>query len=442
MRSGFTSRRRFLQSTAVSSFGLLMTGHRAFSQAGTTTANDKLNIGVIGVANQGGYNLSNVSSQNIVALCDVDDKFLNAAAQKHPGAKTYNDFRKLLDQQGIDAVVVATPDHTHAVATMAALKSGRDVYCEKPLTHTISECRLVTETARKLKRVTQIGTQIHAGGNYRRVVELIQSGAIGKVRDVHVWVAATYGGKDWPKESSPVPENLHYDLWLGPVPEKPYSKEWVPFAWRNWWAFGGGALADFGCHFMDLPFWALDLKYPLSVEAEGPALHPDSTPPWLIVRYTYPQRKELPAVNLTWYHGGKRPEALLADIFPPKANEAKAPKQWPSGVLFLGEKGMVLSDYSNHMLLPEDQFAGFERPKPFIKDSIGHHKEWIEACKNRGTTTCQFDYSGPLTESALLGNVAFRVGRKLQWDPETLKAKNSGEADQYIQHVYRKGWSI
>jgi predicted dehydrogenase len=442
MKTGLSSRRKFLQATGTASFGLLMTGHRAFSQAGATAANDKLNIGVVGVANQGGYDLSNVSSQNIVALCDVDDKYLGAVAQKYPGAKTYNDFRKLLDQKGIDAVVVATPDHTHAVATMAALKSGRDVYCEKPLTRTISECRIVTETARKLKRVTQIGTQIHAGNNYRRVVELVESGAIGKVRDVHVWVAATYGGKDKPKEPSPVPENLHYDLWLGPIPEQPYSKEWVPFAWRNWWAFGGGALADFGCHFMDLPFWALDLKYPLTAEAEGPPVHPDSTPPWLIVRYAFPERKELPPVNLTWYHGGKRPEKLLSEILPPKKEGEKEKRQWVSGVLFIGEKGMVLSDYSNHVLLPEKDFAGFERPKPFIPDSIGHHKEWIEACKHRGTTTCRFDYSGPLTETALLGNVAYRTGKKLEWDAKGLKAKNAPEAKQYIQHVYRKGWKI
>jgi hypothetical protein len=337
--------------------------------------------------------------------------------------------------------VVATPDHTHAVASMAALKSGRHLYCEKPLTHTISECRLVTDTARKLKRVTQIGTQIHAGTNYRRVVELVQSNAIGKVRDVHVWVNATYGGKDLPKENPPVPANLHYDLWLGPVPEVAYNPQWVPFGWRNWWAFGGGALADFGCHFMDLPHWALNLKYPLTVEAEGPAVHPHSPPPWLIARYTYPERNDLPPVKLTWYHGGKRPEKLLAQLLPiPKAGEK--PKSWVSGVLFVGEKGNLLADYGSHILLPEKDFVDFKRPEPFIKNSIGHHKEWLEACKNGGSTTCQFDYSGPLTEAALLGNVAYRTGKKLEWDPVALKATNCPEADQYIQHVYRKGWSI
>jgi predicted dehydrogenase len=436
-----TNRRKFIQTAGVASFSLLMTGHRAFSQAGKTTANNKLNIGLIGVANQGKFSLDNVASQNIVALCDVDDKYLTATAAKFPSAKTYNDFRKLLDQGGMDAIVVATPDHTHAVASIAALKSGHHLYCEKPLTRTVSECRIVTDTARKLKRVTQIGTQIHAGNNYRRVVELVRSGAIGKVREVHVWVNATYGGKNLPTATPPVPANLHYDLWLGPVEERAYSPEWVPFAWRNWWAFGGGALADFGCHFMDLPFWALQLKYPLTIEAQGPAVHADSPPPWLIVRYTYPERGELPPVDLTWYHGGKRPEQLLSQILPPP-KDGKKPASWPSGVLFVGEKGMVLSDYGNHVLLPEKDFADFKRPEPFIKNSIGHHNEWLEACRTGGTTTCQFDYSGPLTEAALLGNVAFRVGRKLEWDPANLQAKNCPEAQPYIQHIYRKGWSI
>jgi predicted dehydrogenase len=319
------------------------------------------------------------------------------------------------------------------VAAVAALRSGRHVYCEKPLARTISEARIITETARKLNRVTQIGTQIHAGSNYRRVVELVQSGAIGAVREVHVWVAATYGGMELPKETVPVPANIHYDLWLGPVEYRPYSPEYVPFKWRNWWAFGGGALADFGCHFMDLPHWALGLSHPVTVEpVEGPPVHPESTPPWLIVRYEYPARGEKPPVRLTWYHGGKQPTLLSTE------QSAK----WKSGVLFVGEKGQLLADYGRHALLPEKDFADFKPPAPFIKDSIGHHKEWIEACKAGGQTTCQFDYSGPLTEAALLGNVAYRVGRKLEWDWKQLKATNCAEAGQYLQHHYRKGWRI
>ncbi|MBI3850858.1 MAG: Gfo/Idh/MocA family oxidoreductase [Verrucomicrobia bacterium] len=428
-------RRQFIKHTSLTAAGLWLAGGRFFSAKGSP--NEKLDIGFIGVANRAGDDLNEVAreidSVNVAALCDIDDNFLAKAKAKYPGAKTYNDFRRLLDHKGLDAIVVGTPDHTHAVATVAALRSGRHVYCEKPLTHTVSEARIVAEAARKRKRVTQIGTQIHAGTNYRRVVELIQRDAIGPVNEVHVWVAATYGGMERPKETPPVPPNVHYDLWLGPVAYRPYSPEYLPFKWRNWWAFGGGALADFGCHYMDLPHWALELRHPLTVEVvDGPPVHPESTPPWLIVRYEYPSRGGKPPVKLTWYHGGKKPELLAPDVT----------AKWNSGVLFIGSKGMLLSDYNRHQLLPEKDFAGFVPPQPFIPNSIGHHKEWVEACKTGGPTTCNFDYSGALTEAALLGNAAYRVGQKLQWDAKTLKATNCPEADQFIQHHYRRGWRI
>jgi predicted dehydrogenase len=245
------NRRQFIKGATTASAGAWLFSIEAHARK--ISPNEKLNIGVIGTANRAGDDLREVSSENIVALCDIDDKFLAVAAAKYPGTKKYNDFRRLLDQKNLDAIVVGTPDHTHAVAVVAALQSGRHVYCEKPLARTISEARIIAETARKHKRVTQIGTQIHAGTNYRRVVELVQSGAIGPVREAHVWVSATYGGMDRPKETPPIPANVHYDLWLGPVEYRPYSPEYVPFKWRNWWAFGGGALADFGCHYMDLP---------------------------------------------------------------------------------------------------------------------------------------------------------------------------------------------
>jgi predicted dehydrogenase len=429
------TRRQFLAKTALGATSLFVAG-LAPLRARAGSANDKLNIAMVGVANQAAYNLSNVSTENIVALCDVDDTFLAAAAQKYPGAKTYNDFRRLLDQKGIDAVVVATPDHTHAVAAVAALNSGRHVYCEKPLTHTVSECRAVMEAARRHKRVTQIGTQIHAGTNYRRVVELVQGGAIGSIAEVHVWVNVTYGyGKDRPKETPPVPAPLHYDLWLGPVNYLPYSPEYLPMTWRNWWAFGGGTAADFGCHYTDLPHWALELRTPLSVEVvEGPPVHPESVPPWLVLAYQYPARGAQPPVKLTWYHGGRQPAS--ATLSPDLA------AQWKSGVLFVGTKGQLLSDYTRHALLPEKDFAGFVRPPPTIPDSIGHHAEWIKACKDGGVTTCNFDYSGALTESVLLGNVAYRVGQKIEWDSAHLWAKNCRAADEYIHHHYRKGWKL
>jgi len=434
------NRREFIHRASLSAAALGLAGCQTSPRK--ASANDKLNLGIIGVANQGNYNMTNVAGENIVALCDVDDNYLARAAQRFPQAKTYHDFRRLLDQKDIDAVVIATPDHTHAVATATALRSGRHVYCEKPLTRTISECRIVTELARRQKRITQIGTQIHSGENYHRVVALIREGAIGPVNEVHVWVNATYGGKDAPKDTPPVPANLHYDLWLGPVAPRPYHPEYVPRNWRHWWAFGGGALADFGCHFMDLPHWALDLRPPLSAGViDGPPVHRESTPPWLVVRYEYPaspvarpggaveMKKPL---KLTWYHGGRKP-ALL-----PSAIAA----QWDSGVLFLGEKGMLLADYPRHVVMREPDFKDYAAPQPIQSDYTRHHRNWIQAIKTGKPAPSDFACSGPLTEAALLGNVAYRAGCKLEWDSKNLRAKNCPAAEEFIHHHYRAGWKL
>lgn len=426
------NRRKFIFDLGATAAGLTLAGCATTRVSRKISPNEKLNIGMIGTANRAHEDLAGVKSENIVALCDIDDTYLAKAATEFPGAKTYNDFRQLLDRNDLDAVVVATPDHTHAVAAVAALKSGRHVYCEKPLARTISEVRAITDAAKKYNRVTQIGTQIHAQRNYRNVVELIQSNAIGEVKEVHVWVDVTYGGIKKPTEFPPVPAHLHYDLWLGPVEPWPYSPQWVPFKWRNWWQFGGGALGDFGCHYMDLPHWALGLSHALSAETDGPPADPDSPPPWLIVRYMHPARKPggqpLP---LTWYHGGRQPSP---DILAPDLA-----KKWKSGVLFIGDNGRLISDYNKHQLLPEKPDF---KPTVHIPDSIGHHKEWIEACKTGGKTTCSFDYSGPLTETALLGNAAHRAGQKLEWNAARLKVTNTHAADQYIQHHYRKGWTL
>ncbi len=427
-----TSRRRFLASSTMILVGGTFLNLNPRVQARRVSPNDKLNIGVVGVANQGRYNLDNVSSQNIVALCDVDANFLNEAAAKHPKAQKYRDFRRLIDQKEIDAIVVATPDHTHAVITSAVLKSGRHAYCEKPLTHTLSEARYITRLAAKQKLVTQIGTQIHAGSNYRRVVELIRSGVIGPVKEVHVWVGSSYGNVKRPTETPPEPATLDYDLWVGPVEKRPYHPDYLPFKWRNWWAFGGGSLADFGCHFMDLPHWALDLRHPVSAVADGPTRDSESTPTALTVKYKYPARDKQPAVDLTWYHGGRKPARLEPDLA----------AKWGNGVLFIGSKGQLISDYSRNQLLPEKDFTGFVPPTKSIPESIGHHAEWILACKTGGKTTCSFDYSGPLTEAALLGNLAYRVGEPIDWDSSRQKARGNSAADALIQHHYRKGWKL
>jgi len=420
------SRRQFLQSTAAGATGLLLAADKK------EPASERLQVGVIGIAGQGEYNLNQLAPHaTIAALCDVDENRTGKARDRFPEARFYTDYRKLIDQKGLDAVLIATPDHMHAFPTLAALQAGLHVYCEKPLTHTVQEARLVAETAAKQKRVTQMGTQIHAGTNYRRVVEIVQSGAIGPVKEVHVWCGASYGGIDRSREGPGAPKGLHYDLWLGPAPERPYHEEHLHFKWRRWWDFGGGALADMACHHVDLPFWALGLRHPTKVSAEGSPLHADSCAKWLIVKYEFPARDKQPPVKLTWYDGGKRP-ALF--------DEGKLPK-WGDGSLMIGEKGMILSGYGAYKLLPEKDFEGFVPPKPSIADSKGHHREWVEACKQGGTTTCNFDYSGALTEAVLLGNVSYRLGKPLTWDGAALKA-NEADADRFIRKTYRKGWEL
>jgi len=277
-----------------------------------------------------------------------------------------------------------------------------------------------------------MGTQIHAGDNYRRVVELVQSGAIGQVKECHVWCEKSLANSERPTETPPIPRYLHWDLWLGPAPARPYHPEYLPKTWRHWWDFGEGILGDMACHYVDLAFWALKLRYPLTIEAEGPPVHPETTPAWLIVRYEFPARLDLPPLQLTWYDGGKRP-ALV--------EQGKTPN-WRNGVLFVGEKGMLIADYDRRKLLPEDQFAGFVPPAPSIPKSGGHHLEWLQACKTGSPTTCNFGYASALTETVLLGVVAYRTGHKLDWDSASLKARNSRQAMNYLHTEYRKGWKL
>jgi hypothetical protein len=441
-----STRRQFLKSAGVASASVVL-GFPALVRA--RSPNEKLNLAIIGCGGRGAANLAEVSGENIISLCDVNERNLEAAATRFPQARKHIDFRKLYDDaKDIDAVVVSCAEHAHAVATLPGLKLGKHVYCEKPLTHSVWEARVITEAAHAAKVATQMGTQIHAGSNFRRVVELLQTGAVGPVTEAHVWVGRAWGlqseeaakrNKDIvsvtgrPKEASPIPPGLHWDLWLGPAPARPFHEVYFPGPkWYRWWDFGGGTMSDLGSHWNDLPFWALKLKYPLSIEASGPAPHPEIAPASMTARYQYGARGDLPAVQLTWYQGEEKP-ALW--------REGKIPK-WDSGVLFVGARGMLLSDYGKHLLLPEGQFKDFKRPEPFIPDSLGHHKEWLHACKTGAPTTCPFDYSGPLTEANHLGNVAYRVGKKLLWDSAKLRAGNAPEAAPLIRREYRKGWTL
>lgn len=428
-------RRKFLRHLGYAGIGIWAFKSRpAWPQA--AAPNERLNIAGIGVGGRGFDNVLGCQSENIVALCDVDEKRAGPAFERFPAAKRFRDFRRLFDEMAgqIDAVVVSTPDHTHAPAAAIAMALGKHCYCEKPLTHSVYESRYLTELAARKKVATQLGTQIHAGDNYRRVVELVKSGAIGPVSEVHVWFSGGIGGQDRPKETPPVPPGLDWDLWLGPAPERPYHPVYVPGGWRAWWDFGNGTLGDFGCHYMDLAFWALDLSHPVRVAASSPLKpHPETTPPVLTVVYEFPARGDLPPVKLTWYHGGGNR---------PTVPELKDPNRWPNAVLFVGTKGKLIADYGNHQLLPEEAFKDFRRPEPFIPPSVGHHREWIEACKTGQKTTCDFSYSGPLTEAVLLGNVSFRAQSELEWDWKALKATNCPAADEFIRRPYRKGWTL
>lgn len=432
-----TNRRSFIKRTAATTLAAASAIHFPFI-ARAQSPNSKLNLVSVGVNGRAAENLKGVSTENIIAFADVDSNSLERALKLYPGARTYRDFRMMLEREGdkIDGVVVSTPDHTHAVAASMALRMGKPLYCEKPLTHTVEEARVLQRLARENKCVTQMGTQIHAGNNYRRVVELIQSGAIGEVRDVHVWVnvGSSYSGGVY--KPIPVPATLDWDLWQGPAFERPYSEGVHPFSWRQFWNYGNGRLGDFGCHFMDLVHWALDLKHPETVEAKGPPVDSFSTPEWLNVDYHYPSREGQPPVHLTW-HGAGKPKQL-ADL---KDAEGK-PIDWASGQLFIGSKGMIVSNYGQHMLLPTDQYKDFTRPDQFIPNSIGHHAEWINAIKNGGTTTCNFDYSGPLTEAVLLGIVAYKSGERLEYNSKNGTVKNASRATALLHKEYRSGWSL
>ncbi len=396
--------------------------------------NEKLNIGVIGTSGRALGNIEGVEGENIVAVCDVDSNLLGVASERFPKAKTYSDFRKLIEAGGLDAVVISTADHTHAPAAAMALRMGKHVYCEKPLTHSVFEARTLARLAAEAKAATQMGTQIHATSNYRRVVELIRSGAIGPVRSVNVWLdGAKWAGGERPTETVAVPSTLDWDCWIGPAPMRPYHPTYQPANWRRWWDFGNGTLGDMACHFMDLPFWALDLRHPSTVESPGGPGHPETTPVGQLVRWTFPARGDRPAVEFTWKDGQKsRPEVLA---------EHKV-RGFGSGVLFTGDKGMLVADYDRRVLLPESEFRDFHAPEKSIPESIGHHAEWIAACKDGRPTTCNFDYSGALTEAVLLGNVAFRVGRKLEWDAAKLQAVGCPEAENFLHREYRKGWTL
>lgn len=433
------TRRQFMRSGLAA--GALACWPRGILHAASPS--ERLHVGFIGAGGRGSNNLQEISrfAADVVALCDVDAAYLAAAAKAYPNAKTYSDFRKMLEQKDIDAVVVSTPDHVHAVAALAAIRLGKHVYCEKPLTHSIYESRLLRLAAAEKKVATQMGNGGHSHEGTRLAVEWVRSGILGHVREVHLW---TDRAKDWwpqgvsrPSDTPAVPATLDWDLWTGPAPARPYHPAYHPFKWRGWVDFGTGALGDMGCHVFDVACWALKLDAPTTVEAETSGCNGETYPQWSMVRYEFPQRGDMPPVKLLWYDGGKLPPR------PAELDEGQEFGSKDGGTLFIGDKGkMIVPLGASPRLIPEARMRDFNQPSPSIPRSVGHHKEWVEACKGGPPAGSNFDVAGPMTETILLGNVAIRLGKKLQWDSENLQVVNAPEAAALIRREYRKGWEL
>jgi len=408
----------------------------------------KLNLGFIGVGGQGAVNLEAGSSENVAALCDVNETVLASAARKYPHARRYVDYRKMFeDSARLDGVVISTPDHTHALAVMLALKRKLHVYCETPLAHSVWEARMIAQAYERARVATQMGNQFHSCENYRRVVELIWHGVIGPVREAHVWVSHTFGwrpaaggGTDGdtgiqkrPAEGEPPPKELHWDLWLGPAPERPFHSAYYPSPnWQRWWDFGGGTLAALGGQWLDLVYWALKLNQPRTISAYGPPPNEDLAPASMSANYFFGVRSDMPSLKVSWHQGLNKPPILQKGKIP----------SWENGVLFVGDEGMLLADADKYILLPEENFRGFKPPQPSIPAPKSHFAEWIEACKEGKPTGCNFDYASTLTEIIQLANVAYRVGKMLQWDPVNLRATNCPNAESLIINNFRKGWEL
>jgi predicted dehydrogenase len=447
--SELLSRRNFIGKSTLAVAGLTIVPRNAVSGLGHMAPSDKLNIACVGIAGMGRVNLENVAkSENIVALCDVDWR---EPAQKifkiYKGAKQYKDYRVMLEQQkDIDAVIIATPDHTHAVVSLESMKRGKHVFTQKPLTHTVHEARVLAKAAKEYKVATQMGNQGQASDGPRRLREMIWDGVIGPVREVHVWTDRPNNGfikMYWPQgvgkpvEKLSVPPELDWDLFLGPAPFRDYNPAYHPFTWRGWWDFGTGALGDIGCHSLDPVFRALKLKYPVSVQAVSTLVNKETYPSGSIVRYEFPARENMPPVTLTWYDGGLKPMRIT------ELDEGM--QMGAGGTMYVGDKGKILDD----KILPRSLRESYKAPAPSIPSSPGHEEEWIAACKGGAPGGSDFEWAGPLTETVLLGNVALRHELKeklssqgLIWNSEKFSFTNMPEGEKFLHTEYRKGWNL
>jgi predicted dehydrogenase len=458
-REPVTSRRTFLGSAAAAGAGLTIVHRHVLAQGQNTQPSEKITLAAIGVGDQGKRDLKTFLDKpqvRVVAVCDVDANNRKAARDTvnarygDQACAAYKDFRELLaTQKDLDAVLVVVPDHSHAIISAAALKAGKQVYCQKPFTHTVYEARKLAELTRKSQLATQLGTVTQAGEGPRLMREWVQDGAIGGVREVHIWSNRPFWpqGIDRPIEKPPVPQNLDWDLWLGPAPYRSYHPAYLPLVFRGWWDFGTGALGDMGCYALDIVFRVLDLKYPTSVEGCGsgfapkmwarPTMNTETYPRASLIRWEFPARGSMPPVAIIWYDGGLHPPH-------PKDLEQDRPLG-DQGMIFVGEKGTLMSGFAggDPRLVPETRMKVYKQPPKTLTRSIGHHEEWIQACRGGESAGANFEFSSIVTEALLLGNVALRApGQKLCWDAPNLKFMNVPEANKHLHCEYRKGWSL
>ena len=448
------TRRGLLGAAAAGAAAMTILPSSVIGAPGKMAPSDKLNIAGIGVGGMGGANVRNVSSQNIVALCDVDQRHARGTIRRYPKAKLYKDFRVMLaKQKDIDAVIVGTPDHTHAVISMAAIKSGKHVYCQKPLTHDVYEARMLAIEAKKAGVTTVMGIQGHSGEGRRLICEWIWAGAIGEIRHVDAWCSLSYyppGHAGWsskllrrPKETPPLPEGLDWDLWIGPAPMRPYHRTYHPSTWRSWWDFGSGMMGDRGAHTLDAAFSALKLGHPTSISATSMGLNPDTHPLAGIMTFKFPARKDpalgdLPPVTISWYDGLRPPR-------PMELEDGRIMGDREGGLVFNGAKGKIMcGTYGNGpRLIPETAMKALKRPpKTIPRVTISHEMDWVNCCKAGKQPSANFSYSGPLTEMTTLGNVAKRMDARIEWDGPNLKVTNLPAANKYVKKEYRKGWSL
>ena len=409
---------------------------------GHAPPSERINFGCVGCGGRGRTDIKGFASQNIIALCDVDEERAAKAFKEYPDVPKYKDYREMLAMHPeIDAVMIATPDHTHANIALAAMEAGKHVFVEKPLARSIHEVRLLLKASRKHKVVTQMGIQGHAGEGARLTCEWIWAGAIGPVRELHYYTDRPIWpqGMDWPTEIMPIPRTLDWYNWLGPAPDRPYHASYLPFDWRGWWDYGAGALGDIACHAFDVAFWALDLGMPTRVSAETSPVNAASAPEWSIATMEFPARGDMPPVTLRWHDGGKMIQRP-AELEPGRA----LPDDM--GQVIIGEAGKIMADVycKSPRVIPEQKMRKVLKSKPpkVLPRSPGHYEEFIRAVKGGAPPGANFEFACPMTEAVLLGNLAIRTGKEIRWDAEAMQAEGVPEADQYIKPEFRAGWGL